>query len=140
MTQGLPCIPPGVALDKTPSTSKKKFSIGRLTSSILNPSSLMLTELQKSPTSFDSFEKGVSLRSRPSSRRQPGTLETSHLSFPNRLSTSGHTLRGPRMARLTTRKSVTVLEPLRSLHAQRSSRLRRKAMPVTYELHPDIKS
>ena len=105
VTHGLSCIPPGVALDKTPSTSKKKFSIRRLTSSILNPSSLMLTELQKSPTSFDSFEKGVSLRSRPSSRRQPGTLETSSLSFPNRLSTSGHTLRGPRMARPTTRKS-----------------------------------
>ena len=65
----------------------------------------MLTELQKSPTSFDSFEKGVSFLSRPNSRRQPGTLETSYLFFPNRLSTSGHTLRSPRMARLTTRKS-----------------------------------
>ena len=63
VTQGLPCIPPGVALDKTPSTSKWKFTIGRLTSGIFNPSSLMLTELQKSPTSFDSFEKDVSLRS-----------------------------------------------------------------------------
>ena len=79
--------------------------IGHLTLSILNPSSLMLTEFQKSPTSFDSFEKGVSLRSRPSSRRQPGTLETSPLSFPNKLSTSGHTLRGPRMARPTTKRS-----------------------------------
>ena len=105
VTQGFLCTPPGVVLDKTPRTSKRKFAIGRLTSSILNSSSLMLTELQKSPTSFDSFEKGVNLRSRPSSRLQPGTLETSHLSFPNRLSTSGHTLRGPRMARPTTRKS-----------------------------------
>ena len=59
VTQGLVYIPPGVALDKTP--SGRKFTIGRLTSSILNPSSLMLTELQKSPTSFDSFEKDVSL-------------------------------------------------------------------------------
>ena len=59
MTQGLMCIPLEVALDKTPSRSK--FIIGCLTSSILNPSSLMLTELQKSPTSFDSFEKDVSL-------------------------------------------------------------------------------
>ena len=63
VTQGLPCIPPGVALDKTPSTSKWKFTIGRLTSSIFNPSSLMLTELQKSLTLFDSFEKRTYLRS-----------------------------------------------------------------------------
>ena len=62
-SQGLPRIRPGVASDKTPSTSGRKFTIGRLTSSILNPSSLMLTELQKSPTSFDSFEKDVSIRS-----------------------------------------------------------------------------
>ena len=68
VTQGLPCIPPGVVLDKTPNTSKKKLRIRRLTSSILNPSSLMLTELQKSPTSFDSFKKGVNLWLRPSSR------------------------------------------------------------------------
>ena len=34
VTLGLPCISPGVALDKTPSTSKWKFMIGRLTSSI----------------------------------------------------------------------------------------------------------
>ena len=34
MTQGLPYIPLGVALDKTPSISKWKFMIGRLTSSI----------------------------------------------------------------------------------------------------------
>ena len=57
MTQGVLYISPGVALDKTPSTSKKKFCIGRLTSSILNPSSLILTELQKSLTSIDSFKK-----------------------------------------------------------------------------------
>ena len=67
VTQGLVCIPPGVALDKTP--SGRKFTIGRLTSSILNPSSLMLTELQKSPTSFDSFEKDVSLRSEQCGRK-----------------------------------------------------------------------
>ena len=59
MTQGLVCIPPGVALDKTP--NGRKFTIRLLTSSILNPSSLILTELQKSPTSFNSFEKDVSL-------------------------------------------------------------------------------
>ena len=59
MTQRLPCIPPGVVLDKTPRTSKKKFCIGRLTSSILNPSSLMLTELQNSLTSIDSFKKVI---------------------------------------------------------------------------------
>ena len=57
MTQGVLCISPGVALDKTPSISKKKFCIGRLTLSILNPSSLMLTELQKSLTSINSFTK-----------------------------------------------------------------------------------
>ena len=34
MTQGLLCIPPGVVLDKTSSTSKWKFTIERLTSSI----------------------------------------------------------------------------------------------------------
>ena len=55
-----------VVLDKTPSTSSgRKFKIGRLTSSILNPSNLMLTELQKSMTSIDSFKKDVSLWSRP---------------------------------------------------------------------------
>ena len=47
VTQKLLCIPLGVVLDKTPRTSKRKFAIGRLTLSILNPSSLMLTELQK---------------------------------------------------------------------------------------------
>ena len=57
MTQGFLCISPRVALDKTPSTSKKKFYIGRLTLSILNSSSLMLTELQKSLTPIDSFKK-----------------------------------------------------------------------------------
>ena len=34
MTQGLPYIPPGVVLDKTPSTSKWKFTIEHLTSNI----------------------------------------------------------------------------------------------------------
>ena len=50
VTQGLPCIPPGVALDKTPSTSKKKFSIGHLTSRM---------------TSINFFKKGVSFWSWP---------------------------------------------------------------------------
>ena len=59
VTQGVSYISPAVTLDKTPSTSKKKFSIGRLTSSI-SITKLMLTELQKSPTSFDSFEKDSS--------------------------------------------------------------------------------
>ena len=59
-TQGLLCIEPGVALDKTPCISERKFTIGRLTLSILNLSSLMLIKLQKSPTSFDSFEKDSS--------------------------------------------------------------------------------
>ena len=54
----------GVELSKTPSTSERKFIIECLTLSILNPSSLMLTELQKSPTSFDSFKKDVSFWSR----------------------------------------------------------------------------
>ena len=57
MTQKFLCISPGVALDKTPSTSKKKFCIRRLTLSILNPSSLMLTELQKSLILIDFFKK-----------------------------------------------------------------------------------
>ena len=52
-------ILPGVALDKTPSTSKKKFCIGRLTSSILNPSSLMLIKLQKRLISINSFKKVI---------------------------------------------------------------------------------
>ena len=65
VTQGLSCMPPGVALDKTPSTSKWKFTIGCLTSSILNSSSLTLTELQKSLTSIDSFKKDVSFWSKP---------------------------------------------------------------------------
>ena len=37
MTQGLPCISPGVALGKTPSTNGRKFKIGRLTSSPIHP-------------------------------------------------------------------------------------------------------
>ena len=57
MTQGVLCISPGVTLDKTPSTSKKKFCIGRLTSSILNLLKVMLSELQKSLISIDSFKK-----------------------------------------------------------------------------------
>ena len=64
VTQRLLCISPGVALDKTPSITGRKFTIGYLTSSILNPSGLMLTELQKSPTSFDSLEENSSFRSR----------------------------------------------------------------------------
>ena len=57
MTQRFLCISTGVALEKTPSTSKKKFCIKRFTLSILNPSSLMLTKLQKSLISFNFFEK-----------------------------------------------------------------------------------
>ena len=37
VTQKLPCIPPGVTLDKPPSTSGRKFRIGRLTSSPIHP-------------------------------------------------------------------------------------------------------
>ena len=96
---------PGVKLSKTLSTSRKKFIIGRLILSIFNPSSLMLTVLQKSSTLFDSFEKGVSFWSKPNSRHQPRTLETSPLSFPNRLSISRHTFCDPRRASLLTRKS-----------------------------------
>ena len=51
----------------------------------------------------------------PSSRRQPGILKTSLLSFPNRLSTSRPTLCGPRMARLPTRKSGRKEKSLRRL-------------------------
>ena len=61
VTQEPPCIPHRVVLDKTPSTRKWKFTIGCLTLNILNLSNLILTELQKSPTSFDSLEKDVSL-------------------------------------------------------------------------------
>ena len=57
MTEGFLCLPPGVALDRTPSASKKKFYIGCLSLNILNPSSLILTELQKSLTSIDCFKK-----------------------------------------------------------------------------------
>ena len=59
MSQGFLCISPGVILDKTPSTNKKKFCVGRLTLSILNPSSLMLTELQKSLTSINSLSTSM---------------------------------------------------------------------------------
>ena len=61
VTQRLLCISPRVILYKTPRTSKKKFAIGRFISSILNPSSLILTELQKSLSSIGFFKKGVSL-------------------------------------------------------------------------------
>ena len=57
VTQKFLYLPPGVALDKTPCSSKKMFCIGRLTLSILNPSSLMLIKLQKSLISIDSFKK-----------------------------------------------------------------------------------
>ena len=57
MTQRFLYILLGVALDKIPNTSKKKFCIRRLTLSILNLSSLILTKLQKSLTSIDSFKK-----------------------------------------------------------------------------------
>ena len=49
MTQGLLCIPPGVALDKTPSTSKWKFTIGRLTSSL----SIIKFDADGAPKEFD---------------------------------------------------------------------------------------
>ena len=95
----------------------------------------MLTEHQKSPTSIDSFKKDIRLRLRtmweeinvthevivllippwPSSRHQPEILETSPLSFPNRLSTSRHTLHVPRMARSPTRKSGRKKKSLRRL-------------------------
>ena len=85
----------------------------------------MLIELQKSPTSIDSFKKNVRLWSGtmreqinvtyevivpliplwPSFRRQPGILNTSPLSFPNRFSTSRHTLRGPKIVKPLTKKS-----------------------------------
>ena len=57
MTYGFLCLPPGMALDKTPNTSKKKFCMRRLILSILNLLTLMLTELQKSLTSINSFKK-----------------------------------------------------------------------------------
>ena len=69
VTQGLLYILLGVALDKTPSTKKWKFTIGRLNLSILNPSSLILTKLQKSQTLFNSFEKDVSLWSKQRGRK-----------------------------------------------------------------------
>ena len=37
VTQRLPCIPPGVALDKTPSIRRGKFRMGHLTSSLIHP-------------------------------------------------------------------------------------------------------
>ena len=57
MTQEFLYISPRVVLDKIPNTSKKKFYIGGLTLSIFNPSSLILTKLEKSLTSIDSFKK-----------------------------------------------------------------------------------
>ena len=80
-TQGLPYIQSEVALDKTPCISERKFTIGRLTLSILNPSSLMLIKLQKSPTSFDFFEKNSS----PGSNgiMQEGARQLGHISRRN---------------------------------------------------------
>ena len=80
-TQGLPCIQSGVALNKTPCISEKKFTIRCLTLSILNLSSLMLTKLQKSPTSFDFFKKD----SNPGSDRitQEGARQLGHISRRN---------------------------------------------------------
>ena len=57
MTQGFLCILSKVVLGKTPSISKKKLCIGRLTLSILNLLSLILTKPQKSLISIDSFKK-----------------------------------------------------------------------------------
>ena len=64
VTQGLSWTQPGVALDETPNTSKRKFRIGRLTSSTSNLSllNLMLTGLQESPLSFATFVEDLSLR------------------------------------------------------------------------------
>ena len=45
VTQGFLCIPSRVVLDEIPRTSKRKFSIRRLTLNIFNSSSLMLIEL-----------------------------------------------------------------------------------------------
>ena len=63
-SSGLSWIPFGIELSETPSTSRRKFRIGHLTSSISNPSllSLMLTGLQKRPLSFNTSEKGSSHR------------------------------------------------------------------------------
>ena len=105
VTQGLPCIPLGVALDKTPNISGRKFTIGHLTSNILNPSSLMLTELQKSPTSFDSLEKDVSLRSEQREKKLDswdalvgkGSVQASH-------TPRIHISRGSRIARPSIRR------------------------------------
>ena len=59
VTQVFLYIPPRVVLNETPRTSKRKVSIRRLTSNILNLSSLMLTELQKSLTSIDSLSTSI---------------------------------------------------------------------------------
>lgn len=61
-TVGLSWTPSAVGLNETLSSSRRKFRIGLLTSSISNPSisSLTLTEPQKSPTSFDSSGKDSS--------------------------------------------------------------------------------
>ena len=80
-TQRLPCIQPGVALDKTPCINERKFTIGRLILSILNLSSLMLIKLQKSPTSFDSFEKHSSPGSDGITRE--GARQLGHISQKN---------------------------------------------------------
>ena len=63
-TPGFSWTQPGAELSETPSTSRRKFRIGRLTSSTSNLSllNLMLTRLQKSPLSFVTFVKELSLR------------------------------------------------------------------------------
>ena len=48
MSQGLPCISSAIALDKTPSTSKWRFMIGCLTSSI----SIVKFDIDGAPKEF----------------------------------------------------------------------------------------
>ena len=62
---GFLCILIGVALDEAPRTHKKIRDWASYLISNPSLSSLILTGLQKNPTSFDSFEKDLSLRLRP---------------------------------------------------------------------------
>ena len=115
VTQGLLCTPPGVALDKTSRTSKRKFAIKTRPQSILSrrtsafgqgPDGAMREEISIFPKVIASPTPPW-----PSSKCHPGILETSPLPLPTRLSTSRHTLCGLRMARSLTGQSGRIETP-----------------------------
>ena len=68
----------------------------------------------------------------PSSKRQPRILKTSPLPLPTRLSTSRHTLRGPRIARPLTRKSGKTEIPQKTNDSLSNPRIEINAIYLTF--------